>query len=125
MDRNAEQDDYGADQRVARLGGEREDQQHGGGSDEERRYDGVSPDAVGAAGRLGWGLAVAEDEDRCGNCGVEEPFGEDGQREKSLEGVDQKQQRGRDGGLQDQGSRGRLEAGMYVSQAAEEEAVAC
>ena len=56
-----------ADQRIARLVGEREDQQYSGGSDKERRYDGVSPDAVGATGGLGWGFAVAEDEE--GGCG--------------------------------------------------------
>ena len=66
-----EQDDGGADEGSADVAGERGVEKDGGSGDEERREDGISPDAIGSRAI---GLALAIDEDRGRRDHVEEPL---------------------------------------------------
>ncbi len=121
MDRDTEQDDGRADERVTRLVAEREDEQHGSGEDEQRWDHWVSPHAIGAGRR--W-VAAAKDKDGADIERVEEPLGEDGQREERLEFSDEEQQQRRQDSLQHQRGRRRLIARADVCQRFEEEAIA-
>ncbi len=92
MDGDAEEHDAEAEEGVAGLIVEGEDEDNNGGRDEEGGEGGVAPDAVGAGGE-GEAVAVAEDVDGGGGEGVEEPLGEDGEGEEGLEAADGEEQR--------------------------------
>ena len=121
MQRHSEQNDARSYKRISRLIGEGKHQQDRCRQDEQSRQHGVAPDAVRANSVR---LAATEDEDRAGGQCIEEPLGEDGQREERLKSSDGKQQQRTQNGLQNQRRRRRVKPRIDVCKLLEKQAIA-
>jgi len=89
MQWDAEQDDDGSDDGVSWLVGEGEDEQDYRGNDEQKWKNWIAPDTIGSY-RVRF--TPAKDEDGAGCECIEKPFGEDSEREESLEASYDKQE---------------------------------
>ena len=103
MQWNSEQNNAYSHERMERLICKRKDEQYRGCQDEQTWQHRIAPDTVRAS--CIW-FAATEDKDCAGSERVEEPFGEDGQREERLKSSDGKQQQGTQHSLQNQCRRG-------------------
>lgn len=96
--RETKKDEGRADEGPFKVAGIAPDEHDGRAGNEDRRQDGIAPDAIGT---LQLRIAAAIDEDRSGGEHVEEPLGEHGQLKVLLKLAEEEKEHGGEQSLDD------------------------